>query len=291
MKTKIVRGGILLLLSLIISRTSFGQTYTWEHQFLHIDDDSSLNPPQTTVVYKNGPLYTIRMEGEKILDFNVDGRQIPIDSLSRYKEVIGTIKEEVRKARVQAKLDREQAVRDRAQAEKDRAQAGRDREQAERDREQAMRDRGQAEKDRDQALEDQRQQERDRAQQVREQEQSQLERQQAERDRQQAELDRQQAGRDREQAERDRVQAERDREQAVLDRKRAEEDRVILRSLIRDAVKDGLVPDEDSVISLKLNENEFILNGKKPSEAIQKKYIAKYAKQGNSISFNRGCCN
>jgi DNA mismatch repair ATPase MutL len=257
MKTKIVRCGMLLLLSLIISRMSFGQTYSWDHQFLHIDDDSSRNPPQTTIVYKNGPLYTIRMEGEKILDFNVDGRQVPIDSLSRYKEVIGTIKEEVRKARVQAKLDREQAVRDRAQAEKDREQAGRDREQAEREREQAERDREQAVKDRVQA----------------------------ERDRQQSQLDRQQA-------ERDREQGERDRQQAELDRKRAAEDRAILHSLIQDAVKDGLVPDEDSVISLKLNENEFILNGKKPSEAIQKKYIAKYAKPGNSVSFHRGpCCN
>jgi hypothetical protein len=291
MKTKILRSVMLLLLSLIISRTSFGQTYTWEHRFLHIDDDSSHNPPQTTVVYKNGSLYTVRMEGDKILDFNVDGRQVSLDSLPRYKAVIEALKDEVRKARVDAKLDREQAVRDRAQAEKDREQAGRDREQAEKDREQAGRDREQAERDReqsvkerDQALEDQRQAMREQQQQVREQQQSQSDRQQADRDRQQAELDRQQAGRDR-------VQAERDREQAVLDRKRAEEDRAILHSLIQDAVKDGLVPDEDSVFSVKLNENEFILNGKKPSEAIQKKYIAKYAKPGYSISFHRNCCN
>jgi DNA mismatch repair ATPase MutL len=284
MKTKIVRGAMLLLLSLIISRTSFGQTYTWEHQFLHIDDDSSRNPPQTTIVYKNGPLYTVRMEGDKILDFNVDGRQIPPDSLSRYKEVIGTLKEEVRKARVQAKLDREQAVRDREQAEKDREQAGRDREQADRDREQAEKDRAQSIKDREQADRDREQAVNDQKQAERDQQQSQLERLQAERDRQQAEKDREQAGRDRE-------QAERDRQQAVLDRKRAEEDRAILRSLIQDAVKDGLVPDEDSVFSVKLNEDEFILNGKKPSEAIQKKYIAKYAKPGNSVSFHRGCCS
>jgi hypothetical protein len=44
MKTKIARGAMLLLLSLIISRTSSGQTYNWEHRFLHIDDDSSLSP-------------------------------------------------------------------------------------------------------------------------------------------------------------------------------------------------------------------------------------------------------
>jgi DNA mismatch repair ATPase MutL len=231
MKTKIVRGGMLLLLSLIISRTSFGQTMTWGHQFLHIEDDSSLSPPQTTVVYKDGPLYTLRMEGDKILDFNVDGRQVPLDSLSRYKAVIETIKEEVRKARVQAKLDREQAVRDRAQAEKDRAQAGRDRDQAERDREQAEKDREQSIRDREQADKDREQAVNDQMQAEREQQQSQMEKLQADRDREQAQLDRQQAGRDR-------IQAERDRQQAMIDRKRAEEDRIILKSLIQDAVKD-----------------------------------------------------
>lgn len=249
---KISMGRILfLLLTLIISRNSFGQHHVqgnWGNTYLYFDDDSSSVPPKTIAVYRNenGPLYTLRMEGDKVLDLTVDGHAVSSDSINgSYKVVIQEIKVQVERARVQARLDRQQA-------ERDREQAGRDREQAERDREQAERDRGQSEKDR----------------------------QQAGRDQEQAERDRQQAGRDREQAEHDREQAERDR-------KRAAEDRAIMQSIMDDLVKDGLVPDKESIHSLKINADEFLLNGKSLPEAVQKKYIGKYVTgKGYSMSYH-----
>jgi chromosome segregation ATPase len=249
---KISMGRVLfLLLTLIISRNSFGQHHVqgnWGNTYLYFDDDSSSVPPKTIAVYRNenGPLYTLRMEGDKVLDLTVDGHAVSSDSINgSYKAVIQEIKVQVERARVQARLDRQQA-------ERDREQAGRDREQAERDREQAERDRGQSEK----------------------------ERQQAGRDQEQAERDRQQAGRDREQAEHDREQAERDR-------KRAAEDRAIMQSIMDDLVKDGLVPDKESIHSLKINADEFLLNGKSLPEAVQKKYIGKYVTgKGYSMSYH-----
>jgi chromosome segregation ATPase len=242
---------MLLLLTLIISRNSFSQNHVqqnWGNTYLYFDDDSSSVPPKTIVVYRNenGPLYTLHMAGDKVLDLTVDGHAVPSDSINgSYKAVIQEIKVQVERARVQARLDRQQA-------ERDREQAGRDREQAGRDREQAERDRMQAEKDR----------------------------MQAGRDQEQAERDRQQAGRDREQAEKDREQAERDR-------KRAAEDRAIMQNIMDDLVKDGLAPDKESIHSLKINADEFLLNGKPLPEAIQKKYIAKYVTgKGYSMSYH-----
>jgi hypothetical protein len=242
---------VLLLLTLTISRNSFGQHHVqenWGNSYLYFDDDSSSVPPKTIVVYRNenGPLYTLQMEGDKVLDLTVDGHAVPSDSINgNYKAVIQEIKAQVERARVQSRLDRQQAERDREQAKRDRVQADRDRQQADRDREQAEKDRAQADKDR------------------------------------------QQAGRDQEQAGRDREQAERDREQAERDRKRAAEDRAIMQSIMDDLVKDGLVPDKESVHSLKINADEFLLNGKSLPEAVQKKYIAKYVTgKGYSMSYH-----
>lgn len=242
MQTRILRAVTLILLTVITTRNSFGQNYfsSRDHFFnINVSDDS---PRITTIVCKDGPLYVVQMKGNKILNFSVDGRNIPTDSLGHYQAVIDDIKVRVKEAE-------EQAKRDRAQAELDRQQAGRDRAQADRDREQA------------------------------------------DMNRQQAERDREQASRDRDQAERDRQQAERDRAQAERDRQRAEEDRRIVDSLVKDLIADGIVQDRDSVRSLKVDTDEVIVNGKRLPEALEKKYIAKYVKQGFSMSFHRDCCN
>ncbi len=253
MQIRISRTVTLLVLTVMATLNSFGQTFTSGDHFFNmnvyrVNDDS---PQVITVVCKDGPLYVVQMQGNKILTFSVDGRNIPLDSLGRYKAVIDTIKDRV-------KEEEEQAKRDRAQAERDREQAGRDREQAGRDREQADRDRLQAERNRQQAF---------------------LERDQADRNREQAERDRVQASRDREQAERDRAQAERDRI-------RAEEDRKMMDSLIRDLIADGIVTDRDSVHSLKVDSDEVIVNGKRLPEALEKKYISRYVKKGFSMSYH-----
>ncbi len=273
MQTRILRAATLVLLTVMISLKSFGQIYeddgnrSFQMNISRAGDDSTRI---ATIIYKDGPVYVLQMRGNKIVNFSVDGQSIPPDGLGKYQAVIDSIKVRIKEAE-------EQAKRDRAQADLDRKQADRDRAQAELDRKQADRDRGQAERDRQQAVTEREQADRDR-------EQNQL---QAERDRQQAEQDRQQADRDRLEAERDRVQAGRDREQAERDRVRAEEDRKMMDSLMRDLVADGIVPDRESVHSLKMNSDEVIVNGKRLPEAMEKKYIARYAKKGSSMSMER----
>jgi hypothetical protein len=264
----------------MISRDSFGQVYeddgnrSFQMNISRAGDDSTRI---ATIIYKDGPVYVLQMRGNKIVNFSVDGQSIPLDGLGKYQAVIDSIKVRIKEAEEQAKRDRAQAELDRRQAERDRAQAELDRKQADKDREQAERDRQQSVTEREQA-------DREREQQ---QVQAQQERRQAERDREQADRDRVQAEQDRKQAERDRVQAGRDREQAERDRIRAEEDRKMLDSLMRDLVADGIVPDRESVHTLKVNSDEVIVNGKRLPEAMEKKYIARYVKKGFSVSMER----
>lgn len=280
MQMRIFRAATLILLTAMISRNSFGQIYgddgnrSFSMNISRSGDDSS---GLATIIYKDGPVYVLQMRANKILNFSVDGQNIPLDGLGKYQVVIDSIKVRIKEAE-------EQAKRDRAQAELDRQQAERDRKQAELDRQQADKDRGQAERDRQQSMIEREQSNRDREQ---NQLQAQQERQQAERDRQQAERDREQAEQDRKQVDRDREQAGRDREQAERDRVRAEEDRKMLDSLVRDLVADGIVSDRDSVHSLKVNSDEVIVNGKRLPEAMEKKYIARYVRKGFSMSMER----
>jgi colicin import membrane protein len=271
---------MLILLTVMVSLNSIGQIYEDDgnRSFqMNISRSGSDSTGIVTIIYKDGPVYVVQMRGSKIVNFSVDGQHIPLDGLGKYQGVIDSIKIRVKEAEAQAARDRLQANRDRAQAELDRQQAERDRAQAELDRRQADRDREQAnrEKEQDQA-------------------EGQRDREQAVRDRQQAEQDRRQADRDRIQAEQDRVQAERDREQAVKDREQAERDRVqaeedrkLMDSLMRDLVADGIVPNRESVHSIKVNADEICVNGKRLTEAMEKKYIAKYVRKGSSWSMER----
>lgn len=280
MQTRILRAATLILLTAMISLNSFGQIYedngnrSFQMNISRAADDSSRI---ATIIYKDGPVYVLQMRGNKVVCFSVDGQNVPIDGLGKYEKVIESIKVRIKEAEEQAKRDRQQADRDRAQAELDRKQAGNDREQADRDREQAERDRRQSVIEREQAN--------------REREQNQLEaqrdREQADRDRQQADQDRIQAEQDRRQAERDREQAVRDREQAERDRVQAEEDRKLLDSLISDLVSDGIVPNRQSVHSIRMDADQISVNGKRLPEAMEKKYLARFARKGNSWSMER----
>jgi hypothetical protein len=225
-----------------------------QHEYLNIDEDSSVNPPQTIVTYKSKALYNMVLSDGKITSLYVNGKQMPADSFYVYDWL-------VKKLKAQMEQDKAQAVEDRKQAARDREQAVRDQEQAVRDQEQAVRDKEQSEKDVAQAM----------------------------RDKQQADRDAQQAARDREQAGRDREQAGRDAEQAKRDKIQAEEDRAMVKSLKAEVVREGLVPDEKSVRSLILDESVFYVNGKKQSEELQQKFKTKFIKkEGYSIHFHDG---
>jgi hypothetical protein len=294
---------MLFVLTVTITLNSFGQIYeddgnrSFQMNVTRAGDDSS---QIMTVIYKDGPLYIVILRDGKVQSLCVDGRPVSGDSLARYQKVIEQIKVRVKEAEVQMIRDRAQAERDREQAGRDREQAGRDRELSEKDRVQADRDRMQAERNREQDMKNREQNdlmreqaERDRAQADlnrdeanRDKDQAGKDRMQAEKDRMQADQDRQQAERDREQAGRDREQAVRDREQAERDRKQAEEDRRMMEALRKDLVQDGVVKDKDDIYDIKIDEDEVMVNGKRLPEALEKKYIAKYATRGNRMQFH-----
>lgn len=235
---------------------------------LHFVEDSTKNPVQSYITYRDRSLYVMTLTGEKLVELYVDGHQVPADSFHVYQPL-------VERLQAQIKRDKEQAAKDREQAERDREQAGRDREQAERDREQAEKDKLQAERDREQADRDRQQADLAREKAGDEREQVKRDREQADRDRQQADKDKKQAERDREQAGRDREQAERDRAQAEKDREQAEKDRAFIEQLIKDIIKDGLAPNADD-LTVELGNEEFYVNGKKQPAEVFARYKARY---------------
>jgi hypothetical protein len=271
--------------------TVHSSNVSWgNHQYMNIDVDSSTTPPQIIATYKSDALYNMTISQGRLTSLYINGKLIPADSFYQYDGLVKRIIDQMKRDSVQAIRDREQAGRDKEQAERDEAQAVRDKQQAERDQEQALRDKKQAENDAEQAMQDKIQAERDAKQAARDKVQAEKEaidaKVEAERDARQALADRKQAIRDRQQAQqdaeqaiRDKKQAELDMKQAILDKKQAEEDRALLKSLLTDVVKEGLAPDEKSIVSLTLDGTVFFVNGKKQSDELQKKFAEKYVRK------------
>jgi hypothetical protein len=273
-------------------------TVSWgNQQYLNIEVDSSISPPMILATYKSDALYNMIISQGRLTSLYVNARPIPSDSFFRYDGLVKLVIDQMRRDSAQAIRDREQAARDIEQAGRDAEQATRDKKQAARDAEQALRDKEQADHDAEQVVRDKAQAERDATQALREKkeaekavldakleaerdkEQAARDREQAARDRDQAARDRQQAARDDEQALRDKKQAELDMQQAIRDKKQAEEDRKLLQSLLSDVVKEGLATDEQSIVSLTLDGSVFTVNGKKQSDALQKKFAEKYIRE------------
>ncbi len=287
MKTKFLKYSIVLIALLVCIRSAHAQaikhslsSHSNGDYYMYVDDDSSVNPVQTLITYrKGGERYDIKIALDKIIELYVDNRKIPADSFYLYNGLIDKLKEQIKRDRIQAKEDEKQAELDRVQAKEDEKQAALDRVQAGKDQQQAEEDRKQALKDMKQSKIDQEQAEQDRKESLKEIEEAKKDKFQADEDRKQAEEDRKQAIKDQEQAKLDRVQAEEDRKQA-------EEDRALVKALITELVKENIIPNESSLVSLVLTDDEMVINGKKQSEELHAKFKAKFIKKpGYSVHY------
>jgi len=210
---------------------------------------------------ENGKDYELTLVNGKLTELYVDGEKIPESKFGDYADFIARMKEQIKRDKIQAKKDQAQALLDQEQAKRDQEQARRDQEQAGKDQEQAKRDQEQAGRDQEQAK-------RDQAQAVKEQEGARRDQEQAARDQEQAKRDQEQAGRDQEQARRDQIQARKDQE--------------LMRQLIGDLVKDGIVPNKKGLHELTISTDGMTVNGKQMSAEVYSRYKSKYARFSNS---------
>lgn len=262
---------------------------------LHID-----NGKETYSTTKNGKSYEMEFADGKMTSLTINNVAIPEEKWSEYNSLITEIKEQIKRDKKQAEVDRAQADKDRQQATLDRIQADKDRQRAQldkvradKDRLRADSDRARAEKDRFRYEEDRKQTELDRQQADKDRAQADEERKQADEDRKQADEDRAEAAKDREQAKLDRIQADKDREQAAKDRIQADkdraqaaEDRKVMESLEADLVSDKIVNSKSEIREVTLNDDELIVNGNKQSAALYQKYQSKYkAYSGRGITY------
>ena len=116
----------------------------------------------------------------------------------------------------------------------------------------------------------------DQEQAMRDQKQAKLNQEQAMKDQANAKLSQEQADKDQKQAKLNQERAMKDQARAKIDQKLAEEDQRMLRELVNDLIKDGIITDEKSLVSLIISSTGMTINDKKQPDEIYKKYKEKY---------------
>ncbi len=276
MKTNFVK--CIALLIMFISYTAAAQQKTAPRKstttsrIVNIDGHGK----ETVNTVVDNTEYKMEMLNEKITALYADGKLVPPGEYSKYGKVITEIKEQLRLDKIQAKKDQAQAMEDQKQARLDQQQALRDQKQAKLDQEHAMKDQQQAKLDYEHAEKNQQEAKLEQEHAEKEQKEAKIEQENAEKDQVEAKLEQERAMKDQEEAKRNQEEALKDQAAAKIDEEKAKEEQRQVKLLIADLIKDGIIPNEKSLFSIKISSAEMIVNDKKQPEEVYTKYKTKY---------------
>ena len=285
MQTKFVNYGVFLLL--LTAQPASAQQPAQRHHVAGsnytISNDEPGKSKETVNTVIDNTSYRLIIINDKLTELYVDGKLVPPDQYSRYEETIKKIKEQLRLDRIQAKKDQEQAMKDQAQAKIQQEKAVKDQQQAKIDQEAAMKDQAAAKIQQEKAEKDQQQAKIDQEAATKDQAAAKIQQEKAAEDQQQAKIDQENAVKEQAQAKIQQEKAAKDQEQAMkdqaaakIDEERAKEDQRLMKQLISDLVKDGIVSDEKSLQSVKISSTELLVNDKKQPDEVHLKYKTKY---------------
>lgn len=275
--------------------------------------DNEFNGKINTTV--NGKKYTLVTEDSQVSELYVNGKKIPAEKIKDYKSVTNKIL-------VQTKLDKAQSEKEMAEAaseieqskkeleesrieieqsnieiehakkelDENREITKKDMEQAQIEMQETKIEMAQAKVEMEKAQEEMKQ---DMVQAKKEMEQSQKQIMQAKKEMNQSKMKQEmkQAKIEMEQAQKQLIQSKKEMEQSKMQmeqsKKEMEQSQIMQQKMIDDLIKEHIIKDKKELTSLTLNDQELIVNGVRQSDAMYKKFRAKYAREKNfSMMYN-----